>query len=101
MNEPLVQRTILCGVLRDQSTVILIVLMLLNKQICIFGDFNARTGSLDDMFLIDENICNNLNFDRNMFTDQVGSKPNMLPSRSSMDKKVNNYGRRLIELCKN
>ena len=34
-----------------------------NTQICIFGDFNARTGSLEDMFLIDENICNNLNLD--------------------------------------
>ena len=71
-----------------------------DTQICIFGDCHARTGSLD-MFLIDENICNNLNFDRNMFTYQVDSKANMLPCRSSMDKKVNNYGRRLIELCKN
>ena len=52
-----------------------------NENVIILGDFNARTGLLPDFVSIDED---DLQFQ----------------SRANADKKVNNNGRRLVDLCK-
>ena len=45
------------------------------------GDFNARTGKLDDYVELDEGVSE-------------------VPGRSNRDEKVNTNGRMLIDLCK-
>ena len=70
-----------------------------NADICLIGDFNARTSNLDDTLSIDENIFQNLN----LYTDIVDNSYKLndfIPGRVSCDKKANNYGYRLIEFCK-
>ena len=52
-----------------------------NENVFILGDFNARTGLLPDFVSIDE--------DDSQFR-----------SRANADKKVNNNGRSLVDLCK-
>ncbi|MEW8548127.1 MAG: reverse transcriptase family protein, partial [Candidatus Thiodiazotropha sp.] len=71
-----------------------------NSEICLFGDFNARTSNLDDSLFIDDNTLNNLNIDFDMLDCSGSHNVSSIPDRVSYDKKVNNYGYRLIELCK-
>ena len=52
-----------------------------NENVIILGDFNARTGLLPDFVSLDEN----------------GS---LFQNRANADKKVNNNGRRLVDLWK-
>ena len=59
----------------------------------ICGDLNARTASLPDFI--------EFNNDHFVPTDLAQSGNFDLPHRESMDKVVNNYGRRLLELCRN
>ena len=71
-----------------------------NTQLCLMGDFNARTGQLSDNIRIDDHddlIANDLFFDNddNSVTDCSLSTP-----RVNSDKHINNRGRRLIELCR-
>ena len=64
--------------------------------IMIVGDFNSRTGELDD-FLLNDNFL-----DQFEDSDDVSIfKENNIPiQRSNCDRSINNNGRRLIELCK-
>ena len=52
-----------------------------NENVIILGDFNARTGILPDFESLDE--------------DDI-----LFQNRDNADKKVNNNGRRLVDLCK-
>ena len=52
-----------------------------NENVIILGDFNARTGLQPDFVSLDEN-------------------DSLFQNRANADKKVNNNGRRLVDLCK-
>ena len=73
------------------------------KSVCMIGDFNARTGNVDDFLLPDESLLKN-----NVLAEQVNDfilaedNFDILPKhRISEDDKTNNYGHKLIELCRN
>ena len=62
-----------------------------NIDIMLAGDFNARTGELDDFIMTDSTefvpeLCDNPSYDTNDFN---------MP-RENVDKEINNYGRDLI-----
>ena len=70
----------------------------------ISGDFNARTGNLTDFISLEEGVndfdlslSNCISSDTNENLDALGINVN----RSNSDKKTNNNGTKLIELCKN
>jgi hypothetical protein len=71
--------------------------------VVLVGDFNARTGRLDDFALVDEVVANECGFipDSDLLIDtkedlvSLGVEPN----RCNRDGQVNNNGRSLIELC--
>ena len=71
---------------------------------CIMGDFNARTGQLDDFVEVDESILDVQNSDY-VFDEDVCGK-NMLMSfkiqcqRICKDKGKNTCGDKLLSLCK-
>ena len=68
-----------------------------HKYICMIGDFNSRTSSLNDFVeIIDDN------FEDGIFSNDITLLDEMhVPRcRSSKDTVVNNYGRYLLELCK-
>ena len=87
---PLVNKTILCGVtyiapegsnysniecfqVIDQD--IMQFMSDNDTEICLFGDFNARSASLNDIFIVDENICKNLDLDSTFFqTNEIYDK---------------------------
>ena len=71
-----------------------------NPEICLLGDFNARTSNLNDTLFIDENTIHNLNIDSEMLDCSFSQNTLSISDRVSYDKKINNYGYRLIELCK-
>ena len=68
------------------------VLMIKSNNIILIGDFNARTGSLDDVLLNDETK-----------NDQNGiESPILLENiyqRNNQDQKTNKYGKKLINFC--
>ena len=70
------------------------------SEICLLGDFNARTSNLNDTLFIDENTVHNLNIDFKMLNCSYSQNALSISDRVSYDKKINNYGYRLIELCK-
>ena len=74
-------------------------------NICIMGDFNARSGLLSDFIDVDDTIMNESGFDRNLHTDLLGYNNfddiGVSNKRYSKDLFCNNFGRRLISLCKN
>ena len=81
-----------------------------DSAFCLVGDFNARTAGLSDLFSPDENVCNNLGLGDDLFDtfSNVGNHSFLEQSnfkwrrdRNNMDTKVNNYGKRLVQLCKN
>ena len=71
-----------------------------NSEICLLGDFNARTSNLKDTLFIDENTVHNLNIDSEMLDCSFSQNTLSISDRVSYDKTINNYGYRLIELCK-
>ena len=66
------------------------------KDICVIGDFNARTGTLIDY--VENNDFNRLNY-----SEAVDTLTNngFDISRASKDSVVNNYGHKLLDICKN
>jgi hypothetical protein len=71
--------------------------------LCMLGDINSRTGQLCDILEIDKTI-DNLCTDQDMFecgSRTVSELENVGTDRSSRDVHINNYGYRLISLCKN
>lgn len=80
-----------------------------SKYISLFGDFNARTNQTDDFVKPDESLFQNLHFLdeldddflNNFYSYKVLIQNNIPLQRSSEDKaRCNNYGYKLIELCK-
>ena len=75
------------------------------ELVCFMGDFNARTKDLSDLLGMDADILDSLELDDHLkekileenILDELGFSLN----RNSQDKNVNNYGFRLVELCKN
>jgi hypothetical protein len=73
-----------------------------NCLFCIFGDFNARTGFLSDFVDFDKYVINE-NFDAITMQHIVMNNLDEFGfpvERFSFDSKCNNYGQRLIQLCK-
>ena len=75
-----------------------------SAEILVFGDLNARTGTLCDFYDTTSLSNNDYSpdfFDSNNYVtvDDFTSK-NMLSTRNNKDKKTNDYGHRLINLCK-
>ena len=73
-----------------------------DSHLCLLGDFNARSGTLSDFTDIDENIADSLLDYESQF---ILSKNNLQDlgfpiDRYSNDQQTNNFGFRLIELCK-
>ena len=72
---------------------------------CIIGDLNAHTGSLDDTFIIERsviNICELNEIAQELFdiNSNVNSTHLVCGKRSNKDTKVNDNGKQLIECCK-
>ena len=71
----------------------------------LFGDFNAQTGGLIDYTDCDEFLANMFDLDQETisFLDQKSrmEQNGIQLIRNSKDKKTNNHGYKLIELCKN
>ena len=69
------------------------------------GDFNAQTGTLDDFIPADNFLSDHFHFDDETvrFYDQKCEleRLGIKTKRSSMDKKKNNTGYQLIDVCKN
>ena len=69
------------------------------------GDFNAQTGTLDDFISADNFLSDHFHFDDETvrFYDQKCEleRLGIKTKRSSMDKKKNNTGYQLIDVCKN
>jgi hypothetical protein len=65
--------------------------------VCLMGDFNARTKNLNECVTTDDmndEVCNLL------CTDLVNNGKQTIPARrNNKDGNINNYGRKLIELC--
>jgi len=75
-----------------------------NSSFILFGDFNAKTGKLSDLLIYDPFIVDNTGIDDRLDDLPVQQLLNLgIPvDRYTEDgSAVNNYGRRLIEMCKN
>lgn len=67
------------------------------------GDFNARTGLLDDFLDIDERVAelSGLNKEDELFNSRAKMEDlGLTTGRYSLDRQVNNTGRKLIEFCR-
>ena len=79
----------------------------LGVPILLVGDMNARTGSLSDYVIIEKCILEKTGFICENATSELLCdedtliKSNVTPHRVNMDKKSDNRGRKLIEMCKN
>ena len=83
----------------DQIENELIELKRTNSQICIFGDMNARTGILNDFTSLSDNIESSFIYDED--SDETNLSDLGYPiKRTSKDKTTNNYGFKLVDLCK-
>ena len=69
--------------------------------IMLIGDFNSRTGSLNDILLMENNddVLDASNFD---YPDIINilNDLNLPVNRSNKDIKINNNGKKLIDMCK-
>lgn len=76
-----------------------------SSYICLTGDMNARTSNLCDFVNVDSTIADLMNFDENLlnFFNQSNELPNLNinKDRVSCDKKTNNNGYKLIDICTN
>ena len=73
-----------------------------DSHICMIGDFNARCGTLSDFIHVDENIAiDNFDFETNFILNKQHLENLGVPIiRSSCDNSCNNYGYKLIDVCK-
>jgi len=70
----------------------------------LMGDFNGRTGNLNDQIQVDTEVMENCGFDEEMLEQIFGECGNVdgeQIQRTSADRVVNNSGYKVIELCKN
>ena len=70
--------------------------------VCMLGDFNARCGTVADFISVDTHIANDL---MDLDSQMLMNKNNLellgfSSERHSEDHYCNNYGRRLIDICK-
>ena len=71
-----------------------------NFQICLLGDFNARTANQSDLVPFDENIEQFLHSDNsNDEMNRISIGDLGFPTERQ-DLQLNNYGKRLLEMCK-
>ena len=76
-----------------------------NIRVCILGDLNARTGTLDDCLSIDgeHDDINDADIPHERLISLNSTAENKTitfsENRSSLDNTVNNHGRRLIDMC--
>ena len=72
--------------------------------ICLIGDLNAHTGSLDDSFVVEPSIINNCelnDFAQELFDINTNNDNTILcGKRVNRDPKINNIGKFLIDCCK-
>jgi exonuclease III len=75
-----------------------------DRSVMLFGDFNSRTSCLTDCISIDDVICSAIEFSdeirQELFDEHVTSLKPIEPQRYSQDKVCDNYGKRLLNLCK-
>ena len=75
-----------------------------NIPVCLIGDFNSRTGELDDYLFIESeiiNFCNLNDIANDIFPlNFLYENPNISNKRCNEDKITNNNGEMLIEMCK-
>ena len=75
-----------------------------NIPVCLIGDFNSRTGELDDYLFIESeiiNFCNLNDIASDIFPlNFLYENPNISNKRCNEDKITNNNGEMLIEMCK-
>ena len=73
-------------------------------KLCLLGDFNAHTSNYQDFICVNEHICDTFNLDdvtKQMLNKSLLEDIGIITLRYSEDKcKVNNYGKRLLSLCK-
>ena len=75
-----------------------------DTPICIVGDFNSRTGNLDDFVTIEDHVLRTINLDN--IEEDIFSSKNDLESkcfeinRFNKDNICNNNGKQLIEVCR-
>ena len=72
--------------------------------ICIVGDLNSHTGSLDDFVTIDDHVARSMNLD-NVESEIFSSKTDLAnkgfdANRYSKDSTCNDNGHQLIEVCR-
>ncbi|CAG2212946.1 unnamed protein product [Mytilus edulis] len=74
-----------------------------NCKVCLLGDFNAHTGKKDDFVEMNHYVSESVQLDKEIKQnfdfvdlDALG----ICTKRSSLDKSVDNYGNRLLLLCK-
>ena len=76
-----------------------------HDYVFLLGDFNAQTGTLEDFTTPDTFLSDYLNFDQDTinFYDQKCEleRLGINITRKSMDRKKNNSGFELIDICKN
>ena len=74
------------------------ILKLLNScteyHLLLVGDFNSRTGNMDDFILIDNTISIPELFENSTYQTDDFQVP-----RSNSDTEINNYGKHLISIC--
>ena len=75
-----------------------------NHKICLLGDFNAHTSNAEDFIYVNEHICDTFNLDdvtRQVLNKSLLEDLGITTARYSSDKsKIDNYGFRLLSLCK-
>ena len=79
-----------------ESCLVQLLTLLGDVHILIAGDFNARTGSLDDFIMQDDDETDMY---LHILNDMEYNKDSFHSPRISRDKEVNDYGKDMINLC--
>jgi hypothetical protein len=69
-------------------------------HVCLSGDFNARTSNLPEFTEFDEFVMDNEVETQNEEEVQIINKLSLNKCRKSKDPRANNYGYKLLNLCK-
>ena len=68
------------------------------NKVCLVGDFNARTGTKDDV-IINNEVIDAIDIPDFAKIDLCTRGNDLCPTRASNDHKSNNYGKDLLNLC--
>ena len=69
-----------------------------NCNVCLLGDFNAHTGTKSDFTRFNDYVCSSVQLE-NVNTVSLESL-RIVTTHYNLDLSVNNYGNRLLQLCK-